>query len=1165
MKPCSARAFVRQIAESLTRHTTSRAPQRRQRSFVTIAVSAVVALGVLGPAALPASAAFQYQNDENGANDQPGQKDLTRHGVDSSGLPTSVAVSWNWDITSLSGGNTGDACSLFDTDSDARVNFAVCVTIEGDPAVQSSLSPRVYTCGDDKVDRCTQPVGQITSFSTTCSVAQTATDPFPAGDSSPFDTTALCNVVLADVGGTDAKLINTCSYPSEEPNSDPSDCVLIPRDGFLKIVKSATPDDPSVPFNFYLDGGANPVFTSNGSGTSGVIAVRTDNNPHSLSETFPSNWKQDSASCDDGSQLTAINVSSDETVTCTFNNSLALGTLIVKKAVTNDNAGTLGASDFTLHVKQSGTDVSGSPAAGSESGTSYSLIGGSYAVSENTPSAGYTQTGFSGDCDSSGNVTVVAGETKTCTITNDDVAPTLHLRKVVTNDNGGTASETDWTLNADGAGSNDLSGSTPVDSSGSLNADTFTLSETNGPSGYSPSDWDCSGGTQGTGADKDKITVGIGEEATCTITNDDVAPTLTVIKHVQNNDGGTASAGDFTMHIKLGGSDVAGKSPFAGSEAPGTSRTLNAGTYVVSESDGPSGYSESISGDCAASGSVTLTVGQNKTCTITNDDVAPTLTVIKHVKNDDGGTATASQFSMHIKQSGTDVSGKSPFAGAESPGTQRTLTAGSFNVSETGGPSGYAASISGDCSSSGDVTLAVGQNKTCTITNDDVAPTLTVIKHVKNDDGGTATASQFSMHIKKSGTDVSGKSPFAGDESGTQRSLSVGSFNVSETGGPSGYAASVSGDCAANGDVTLALAQNKTCTITNDDIAPKLTVVKHVVNDNGGTATASQFTMHITQSGTDVSGKSPFAGSESGVQRTLSAGSFAVSESGGPNGYAASISGACSASGAVSLAPGDVKTCTITNNDFAITTSLTATTGVTGAKPTVAQGTTVSDVATLVGASANAGGTVTYKVFSNSSCTTLLQTAGTRNVGAGNVADASDQLTFSQLGSYYWMAYYGGNGNLGSQQSKCGDEIVTVVAPSSPLTPGYWKTHRAETTKLLPISLGNYVVDTFAKATAVFDSMNCSSSTDNGAIGCLAGHLLATKLNVKNLSSPCILPVVAKADAFLKAQSVTYAGITATGINYTGPAANYTLTSARRNLAIALKSAMDKYNNGGGC
>ena len=36
-----------------------------------------------------------------------------------------------------------------------------------------------------------------------------------------------------------------------------------------------------------------------------------------------------------------------------------------------------------------------------------------------------------------------------------------------------------------------------------------------------------------------------GGSATCTITNDDKAATLTVIKHVVNDNGGTAVAGDF--------------------------------------------------------------------------------------------------------------------------------------------------------------------------------------------------------------------------------------------------------------------------------------------------------------------------------------------------------------------------------------------------------------------------------------------------------------------------------------------------------------------------------------------------------------------------------------------------------------------------------------------
>jgi hypothetical protein len=106
-------------------------------------------------------------------------------------------------------------------------------------------------------------------------------------------------------------------------------------------------------------------------------------------------------------------------------------------------------------------------------------------------------------------------------------------------------------------------------------------------------------------------------------------------------------------------------------------------------------------------------------------------------------------------------------------------------------------------------------------------------------------------------------------------------------------------------------------------------------------------------------------------------------------------------------------------------------------------------------------------------------------------------------------------------------------------------------------------VDSIVKAAQVFNSMNCSSSKPNDAIGCLAGHLLATKLNLANgsLACPSILQAVADADAFLKGQTVN--GVP--GINYAGPTGNYTLTAAQRNLVISLKTKLDNYNNNISC
>lgn len=96
--------------------------------------------------------------------------------------------------------------------------------------------------------------------------------------------------------------------------------------------------------------------------------------------------------------------------------------------------------------------------------------------------------------------------------------------------------------------------------------------------------------------------------------------TLHVVKQVVNDNGGNTTASSFSMHVKVSGTDVAG-SPAAGTGTPGTLYSLAAGTYVVSE-DIDATYGQTFSGDCDSSGSVTLASGEDKTCTITNNDIA---------------------------------------------------------------------------------------------------------------------------------------------------------------------------------------------------------------------------------------------------------------------------------------------------------------------------------------------------------------------------------------------------------------------------------------------------------------------------------------------------------------------------------------------------------------
>ena len=96
----------------------------------------------------------------------------------------------------------------------------------------------------------------------------------------------------------------------------------------------------------------------------------------------------------------------------------------------------------------------------------------------------------------------------------------LTLKKEVINDSGGTATASDWVLTA--SGPTGFSGSGPLVTSGAdFMAGRYDLSESGGPAGYTGGDWFCDGGTQN---DADTITLGQGESATCTITNNDVNP-----------------------------------------------------------------------------------------------------------------------------------------------------------------------------------------------------------------------------------------------------------------------------------------------------------------------------------------------------------------------------------------------------------------------------------------------------------------------------------------------------------------------------------------------------------------------------------------------------------------------------------------------------------------
>ena len=197
---------------------------------------------------------------------------------------------------------------------------------------------------------------------------------------------------------------------------------------------------------------------------------------------------------------------------------------------------------------------------------------------------------------------------------------------------------------------------------------------------------------------------------------------------------------------------------------------------------------------------------------------------------------------------------------------------------------------------------AMGSNYASnSLTIQDQPATLTLSKVVVNDDGGAALVGDFQAYIDSD--------PVAW---GVAQSLDAGSYTASE-GGLAGYTASDwGGDCAADGSITLQPGESKACSISNDDQPATLTLSKLVANDDGGTAVAGDFQAYIDSD--------PVAW---GVAQSLDAGSYTASEDGLAGYTASDWGGDCAADGSIILQPGDVKSCSISNDDQPATLTLT--------------------------------------------------------------------------------------------------------------------------------------------------------------------------------------------------------------------------------------------------
>lgn len=891
-------------------------------------------------------------NDTAGANDPSGdgQKDLTRLCVDYDGAPTTIATTWNWDETTIPGGNTLDACNLFDTDNDGFANTAVCVTAGGSPIAIGAVT--TYTCSDTKIDRCASPSSVIPTGSTTCDVTGVTNDPFVAGDNYPGDTQGSCTISLVAVGGSAATLIDVCSYPSASPTSVPSDCVVArPSAGKLEVKKDLVPDDSTKHFNLQIDGSTKT--TTDGDGTTGEIVVSAGN--HSIGETAGANTTLNaytsSISCKDqngtgnvvasGSttSLASVPVADGADIVCVITNTVQQGSITLIKSVVNDDGGQATANQFGLTIDGNSVD----------SGQAVTLNPGSYTINE-AGLAGYSFVSITGTgCPAQlgGTVTLASNQDIVCTITNDDDAPTLTVTKHVINDDGGTLFGIDFDLLVNNSPVNDprKGGGDVSDNSvthlyeGAEAGVEYTVSESSdNATQYENTGLVCMD-TDTNQTVPHPVTLALGQSVDCTITNNDIAPTLQLIKTLVRDNGSLASAEDWLLTAQEDGEapiiNETGTSNDGGVTAETNVVDASAGiAYVLSES-GPSGYTASAwncTGGSLFGSNLTLELGQNVICTITNDDNTPTLTIEKKVVNDHGGDAVVGDFGITLNN------GALGFGPGTTNGSTTTYTAAptvlantDYTLSEedlagyaegtwncTDGTIGQGLSVT--------VNLNVDEDVTCTVTNDDIAPVLTLKKEVVSTNDSWQPSDWTLTATPSEGTVLSGNGEdgFEDKEALAHITYTLSESNEGDFDASEWECTSSAGTFShPNGDqneIRMSEGADVTCVITNTERG-KITIVKDAQPDSDQAFT---FTGNLTGDNepnftlTDDAGET---GNERRIFNSMPAGTYTVTEPSDVKGWeltditctGGSDTETHQRNAVIKLQPGEDVTCIFTN------------------------------------------------------------------------------------------------------------------------------------------------------------------------------------------------------------------------------------------------------------
>ncbi|MFD1344371.1 DUF7507 domain-containing protein [Litorisediminicola beolgyonensis] len=655
------------------------------------------------------------------------------------------------------------------------------------------------------------------------------------------------------------------------------------------------------------------------------------------------------ASADVGS----VEVGVGENVVCTIDNTLETATLTLVKSVDNGDFGTAAITDWDLRFDGPG-DAGAVGETGATEVTSVVVPAGAYTLTEENGPANYTLSSLvctGTDQNGADGLTLLDDETVTCTFQNDITVARVTLNKVVNNPASldGVALDADsWALSVDGgaAGNNGDASVTDV----LVTPGDIALTESAGSHDllYS-SALSCSGATNGltytAGATSGLVGVEAGDDVECTFVNTLQTATLTLVKEVAPNALGVTADGWNLTFDGLASSGV-GATGQTGSGAV-TTVTIPAGDYALSEALTPA-----VAGDidyqqygiesliCEIDGNATpdlkslsapqLSVADGETaiCTFVNAPNTAKVTLVKTLDVPAAYAGLATPAGDWVLEVGTNS-----FTSTAWASQNIYLTPGDYDLSEANDGESflYDASISctnGDSSASASGTLTitdgqVGSDITCTFANRLETATLTLVKEVENGAVSTDVDSAADWDLTYAGPEGITGTAATGGADVTSVLVPAGDFSLSELGtgaNADAYALSSlvctggSDATGANG-LTLVDGEDVTCTFVNTLQRGELTLVKEVVNDNGGTFAEADFT--LSYNGTAAVQGTPvrvaagdYVLTEALVDGYTRTGLSCVIEGAGGSSFAGDT---------LSLVSGDAAVCTFVNDDVAPT------------------------------------------------------------------------------------------------------------------------------------------------------------------------------------------------------------------------------------------------------